>query len=264
MRLLMFVFGLPVLAHTLYLLPSKFHVMKEERLVFSIHNGDAFPASEDAVAPERIQDVQLIGPSGSTAISNFQRLGKAVHAVVPIEQEGTLWLAIRTKPNFLQLEAPKFEQYLRDEGLEHAIVWRAQHGESAKPSKERYTKYAKSLILSGTPDEGWKRTIGLPLEFVPEADPSRLTPGATLPVRVLWRGQPAKGLRVEKAWATGGKNGIEIVGRTDAEGRIQVPFEKAAKWRLHTVAIEPVANDPEANWESYWATLTFELPPTTH
>jgi hypothetical protein len=46
------------------------------------------------------------------------------------------------------------------------------------------------------------------------------------------------------------------VGRTDAEGRIQVTFEKAAKWRLHTVAIERVANEPEANWESYWATLT--------
>jgi hypothetical protein len=82
-------------------------------------------------------------------------------------------------------------------------------------------------------------------------------------MRVLWRGQPAKGLRVEKAWAAGGKHGTEIVGRTDANGCIRVSFDKPAKWRLHTVAIERTVKDAEADWESYWATLTFELRPTT-
>jgi hypothetical protein len=156
-------------------------VTKEERLVFSIHNGDAFPASEDAVAPERIQDVRLIGAGVTVAITDFQRFGKALHAVVPVEQEGAHWLAIRTKPNFLQLEGPKFEQYLRDEGLEHAIEWRAQHGESANQVRSGIPLRSRSSSVA--PDDGWSRTICRSNSC--RSRSFAFTPGATLPVRVL-------------------------------------------------------------------------------
>jgi uncharacterized GH25 family protein len=58
--------------------------------------------------------------------------------------------------------------------------------------------YAKAIVLAGAPDEGYKRAIGLPIEFIPEKDPYQLKPGESLPVRVLVRGAPAKDLEVKQ------------------------------------------------------------------
>jgi hypothetical protein len=41
-------------------------------------------------------------------------------------------------------------------------------------------------------------------------------------------------------------------------GRILIPV-KGGKWRLHAIQMER-ASDSEADWESFWATLTFEIP----
>lgn len=262
MRFLMLLFSLPVLAHTLYFLPAKFRAARGEKLVFSIHNGDAFPASEQAVAPERLQDARLMTPSGQTRhITDFQKLGRATHAVTPaLEEAGTHWLLVRTRPNYLSLEPAKFEAYLRDEGLEHVIEWRRTHGEAAKPSRERYAKHAKSMIVSErAAGDTWQNAYGLDLEFILRADPSTLRPGDSLPVWVRWKGRPAAGLRVEQAWATATEHGMKIAGRTDAEGKITLTFDRAARWRLHTVAMERVTDDPQADWASDWATFTFEL-----
>jgi len=259
MRLLLFVFGLPVLAHTLYFLPAKFQVRRGEKVVFSLHNGDAFPESESAVAPERLVDARLVHGERVRWIADFQTLGKATHGVVEVTEPGSHWLAVQTRANLLELKADKFESYLREEGLERVIEWRRANGESGVPGKERYSKYAKSLIVSEAPDEGWRKVTGLEIEFVPETDPSGLRPGDNLPVRLVRKGKAAAGVRVEKAWVSGNDRGVEIVGRTDGEGRITVRLERAGTWRLHAVEMERLRDRSAADWESYWATLTFEV-----
>lgn len=261
MRFLLLLFSLPILAHTLYFLPVKFGAARGEKLVFSLHNGDSFPASDDAVSPDRLHSVRLVGPrGGEVRIVDFHRLGKATHGMVPVSEPGTHWLVAETKPNLLSLAPAKFEEYLKEEGLEHAVEWRKANGEAAKASRERYTKHAKSLLVCEAPSENWSRTLGLDIEFVLGADPSRMKPGAELPVQVFWNGKPAPGLRVEKAWAAAdGAHGTEIVGRTDANGRVAVKLDRAARWRLHTVAIRRLSGDAEADWASDWATVTFEL-----
>lgn len=248
--------ALPLCAHTLYLMPKKFRVQPGEAVLLSIHNGDAFPASEDAIAPERVRDLAV--PGGSH--EELRVLGKATHAFIKTGKAGSAVVSLRTAPRSFELPPAKFEAYLKEEGLEHAIAWRAQHGEAAAPGRERYSKYAKTLIVSGAPGAGFDAAAGLTIEFVLEADPSLIKPGGSLPVKVLLRGKPAAGLRVEASWAAAGKSGHSIVGRTGTDGRITVPLDKAAIWRLHTVSIERTQGVAEADWESYWATFTFELP----
>jgi hypothetical protein len=48
------------------------------------------------------------------------------------------------------------------------------------------------------------------------------------------------------------------VGKTDATGRISIPVT-SGRWRLHTIHMERVSL-ADADWESLWATLTFEIP----
>ncbi len=249
----------PALAHSLYFMPDRFHAAAGERLAFAIHNGDSFPASEGPPAIERLRDCRLASGGESVSIADFERLEKSARAAVRIPKQGAWWLAVRTIPHFLSLDAAKFESYLKHEGLEAVIEQRARRGESARPGREIYSKHAKALIVAGGSGDAWSRPLGMTLEFVPEADPALWKPGEALPVRLLWRGQPAAGIRVESAWAAGANHGMAVVGRTGGDGRIRVHIDKAGRWRLHAVAIERRGDSAEADWESFWASMTFEV-----
>jgi len=251
--------ALPAMAHSLYLMPQKFRTAPGDTLVLSIQNGDSFPEGDGAPVLQRLRDCVLVSVRNSTAIADLRIEGKAAQATTRTGGAGTYWLAVRTIPNFLTLDPAAFETYLKEEGLDAALRYRAEHGESGKPSRELYSKFAKSLVVASAPDGAWSKVLGHEFEFIPDADPAALKPGGALPVRLLWRGQPAAGIQVESAWAAGGANGVAVVGRTDREGRISVPIDRAGKWRLHAVTMERTTGSKEADWVSFWASMTFEV-----
>jgi hypothetical protein len=252
------VWAIPLAAHSLYIMPQKFDVPSGETIVVSVHNGDSFPAGDEAPDPSRLMDARLVMDGKVSVIEDFRALGKATHGAVRIGKAGAGWLAVRTRPRTLQLEAAKFERYLREEGLEDVLEWRAKHGESQQPGRERYSKYAKSLIVSGEPRGILPDVLGMEFEFVLEADPSQIQTGGLLPVRLLWHGKPARGVQVERAWSGSAGGGHAIAGRTGSDGRIRIPLDRPGKWRLHAVAMERAAEQAVAEWESYWASVTFE------
>lgn len=243
----------PLAAHSLYFMPFKFRVAQGETLVFSIHSGDGFPQGDEAPSPRGLADARLVTPSGSVPIGDLRPLGRATHGVVKVDAKGTLWLAVATTPKLLVLAPEKFEKYLSEEGLEQAAAWRKEHGETTEPGRERYTKFAKSLVVSEASSEDWGRPLGFAIEFLPESDPAALQAGGALPVRLMLHGKPASGVKVEAAT----EGSIATVGRTDSGGRITVPIGKAGRWRISGVAIERTSGD--ADWQSFWASLTFEV-----
>jgi uncharacterized GH25 family protein len=153
------------------------------------------------------------------------------------------------------MKADEFTKYLKDESLTAAVESRAKLRETAKPGRERYSMYLKSIVLSGAPNEGYKQLTGQPIEIVPEKDPSSVRSGESLPVRVLFKGAPAPNLDLFAASKTKAKH---RVGKTDSNGRISVPVA-AGTWRLNTILMKRIT-EPTADWESFWATLTFEIP----
>jgi len=243
MRIALLFFAAPLLAHDLYLLPRQFVTKPGEPLLVSIHNGDAFPKSDDAIDPARVLGGQLY---------DLRSLGHATHGFAKLDTPGTHWISIYTEPRLLELPAARFETYLKDEGLDSIVAWRAEHGESQKDGREMYSKFAKTLVVAGAPDAGWRKLVGLTLEIVPDADPRSLRPGAILPVRVLWRGKPANDLKIEAASDTG----VVFSVRTDDEGKASIVIPAAGRWRLHTVAMERASD-----WASFWSSLTFECRP---
>jgi uncharacterized GH25 family protein len=247
-------------AHDLYILPSAFRVAAKTRLLVAFHNGDAFPESEVAPPLGRLKNVQLHSATATVPFQNLKTNGKRVtgSAMLP-SADGNLIVAVETVPNFIQLAPDKFLDYVKEEGLTHVIAWRTQHGEGNSRSRERYSKFAKSLLLSGIPDDFYKKILGFPIEIIPEENPYLLHPGSSLPVRVIFRGRPAAGLQLEAAWAEAGKSKTTVIGRTDTEGRIRIPLESAGKWRLHSLLMERCAEPGAADWESFWASLTFEI-----
>lgn len=247
-------------AHDFYLLPSAFSITPGTKIKIAFHNGDSFPQSEAAPSLARLQEAQLLFAGGKIAVEGLQTEGKYVLGTVAIpEHPGDLVVSARTVPNLIELPSEQFLAYLKEEGLSSVMQWRSQHNESQKPGRERYSKFAKSLLVSGAPDDFYQHVIGFPIEIVPKIDPSTLHAGSSLPVKIIFQGKPAAGLQVEAAWTESGQSKTTVVGRTDEGGLLSIPLSSAGRWRLHSLKMERCTEPAVADWESFWTSLTFEI-----
>ena len=247
------------IAHDLYVMPVRFVLKGGALITVGLHNGDSFPESEVSPVLERVRDMKLLSAEGTSEVGNLHVAGKAVEGEVGIPRAGSYVLIARTVPNSFQLGAREFETYLKEEGLQSILDWRHQHGESGRPGRERYSKYAKALLMAGNGNEFHTRPVGLTIEIVPEVSPYDLKAGADFPVRVLLSGEPAPDLQVETAWAgAGAPTRTVIAGRTDKNGRIVIPRLSAGKWRIHSVYMERCMEPRVADWESFWTSLTVQ------
>ncbi len=247
------------LAHDMYIMPGTFRPDSGAKVTVGFHVGDAFPESEVAGRIARLREPKLIWKNGGAAFTNLRIDGKRDAGDAVVAGSGHVIAAVSTTPSLITLAPAKFTSYLKHEGLTPTIAWRAEHGESAKPGKERYSKFAKAILLSGVGNGFATAPIGYLIEIVPEADPYALKAGDSLPIQVLFRGKPAADLQIESAWAgpTGAKK--TVVGRTGADGRFRFPVPAAGRFRIHTIQMERCAEPAVADWESFWASLTFEV-----
>jgi uncharacterized GH25 family protein len=111
-------------------------------------------------------------------------------------------------------------------------------------------------------DAGFDRPLGIELELVPEKAPYRLAPGAELPLRLLYRGRPLAGAQV---FALSAKHADKtapgrIAGRTGRDGRVVLRLPEGGFWLVETVHMIPAPRETGVDWESLWASLTFDLP----
>ncbi len=248
------------LAHVLYLMPERFVAEPGAVLQIRFENGDDFPEGVAPVRVERLRSLRLISAAGEVPLANVVAGSRRTTAEVRLPGAGTAIVTAQTLPNFIELPPEQFRAYLEHEHLTGPLAWRERAGEAAKPGRELYSKYVKALIHGGRPDQTYRRTVGFIVEFVPEADPFALRPGDQLPVQLLFRGRPAADAAVQVAWLENGKGRQAFVGRTDAEGRLRVPIRASGPHRLHAIVMERSRQPEKADWESFWASLTFEVP----
>ena len=251
--------ALAVQAHDFYLVPEKFQVQQGASLRIAFRNGDSFPLSEVAPKVARLAKAQIAGKGGTAEIERLRENGKETVGEAKILSQGSLLVSVQTVPNFIELAASKFEAYLKEEGLTEVLDYRARHQETDKPGRERYSKYAKSAVTAGKPDEYFRHIIGFPIEIVPLADAAAVHVGGNLPVLVLFRGKPVAGLALEVAWWAGGESKSIVIGKTGRDGQIQVPISRAGIYRLHSLKMERCQDQQAAEWESFWASFTFAV-----
>ena len=153
--------------------------------------------------------------------------------------------------------AEKFNQYLKEEGLEAIAALRSRRGETGAV-RELFSRCAKSLVLSGTvqPTEG-DHALGFTLELVAEKNPYTTTAGQELPVRLTYERRPLADVLVV---AINRNNPTEkLSARSDANGRVHFRLPQGGQWLIKAVHMIPAKADAQADWESFWATLTFEI-----
>jgi uncharacterized GH25 family protein len=253
-----FLFPGSVLAHDLWLLPPSPPLRPAEPVVLRAATGMDFPQSESAVAPERIVRVLARLPDGKEISPRDLGTEGAFLAVrLPPPGEGTTVAAIETAPRVLRLSAEEFNEYLKEDGLPETLAWREKEGRLGEASVERYAKFAKAIfrVGEGGATDAATKPLGLPLEIVPLADPTRLEPGGTLRIRVLFRGEPLAGALVGSDRPGTGAGFVGTL-KTDEKGEAEVELPESGPFTLRLVKMtRPALEDYE--WESFWASLTF-------
>jgi uncharacterized GH25 family protein len=249
----------PVCAHDLWIVPGKFTVEPGEKVRVFINSGDTFPGSDALVGAARIASLTFHPASPEKVdIDSFAADGKSLTAEITASEPGTAALALVLEPRVIRLKAEEFNQYLVDEGLSKLLELREARGESKQPAVERYTKFAKTILSVGDSSEDRSsEPTGLKLEVVPHTPLHALRAGATLPFAILFEGKPLAHVRVVGGRAGTPSHGVQAV--TDSNGEASVVLEEAGRWYLRALYMVRLGDDPEAQWESFWTTLTFEV-----
>jgi uncharacterized GH25 family protein len=249
---------LPLSAHDFWIEPSAFQAAPGETLRIHLRVGEHFAGEPVVRNSPRIERFVAVGPSGEREVPGRDGIDPA--GVVRVDAPGVWAVGYRSRPGPVQLAAGAFDAYLREEGLERIIDARAARGESRLPGRERFSRSVKALVRVGTGDTtGFDRVLGLTLELVPEADPMRA--GTQVPMRLLHRGRPLAAALVvgyRKLATTTGAVAEAFRARSDRDGRVTVPVE-AGTWLLKAVHMER-AEGGDADWESVWTALTFQVP----
>jgi uncharacterized GH25 family protein len=244
-------------AHDFWMEPSTFTPEPGERVAVRLRVGEHFQGDPVALNPRRVERFAAVGASAEAPVEGAPGADPA--GLVALDAPGLYHLVYDSSRASIELEGPEFEKYLAEEGLERISGLRAERGQTAAKVREVYSRCAKSLVaVGGKGAGGHDRVLGLPLELVPEASPSSLTGGGSLPVRLLHEGKPLEGALVVALRRD--QPSRKISGRTDAGGRVMLSLDLPGVWLVKAVHMVPAPEETGADWESFWASLTFEIP----
>jgi uncharacterized GH25 family protein len=250
-------------AHDFWIEPSSFEPAPRAMVSFRLAvgrqwQGEVFPRSA-----QRIVRFTVSGPDGERSVPGAE--GSDPAGALVAGGPGIYVVAYQSNNSELALAPERFAESLRLEGLEWVLDERRRRGEEGQESREAFARCAKSLLRVPGGDgrrEGYDHAFGLPLELVPERDPSALAPGESLPLRLLYRGRPLAGVLIVASPRT--HPGNEVRARSDRQGRVTLRLPTAGAWlvkAVHMVRLEGTeALWQHADWQSWWASLTFELP----
>lgn len=178
---------------------------------------------------------------------------------VLVGQAGTQLIAFDAVANYLTLPADKFYDYLHDEGLDSINRIRAAIGHAGRPGRERYFRNVKTLLRGGgLSDDTYAIATGQRLELTPGNDPLSMKPGDSLVLTLQFDGKPLAGALLKAFHRHDGQLTM-IRAYSDHAGKISLALPWAGEWMLSTVHMIPAAGSADADWDSYWGNLSFEL-----
>jgi len=245
------------IAHDFWVEPTTFSPVSGAPVGVRLCVGDGFDGWSLARNAQRIVRFAALGASGEQAIVGLD--GSEPAGFVRLTAPGDYIITYRSNDAFTRMPAAKFDEYLKDKGLNGIIALRKLQGADSRPVREAYSRHAKALLrVGGSGDEVVDRPIGLRLELVAEPRLPTERADTVYAFRLLYDGRPLAGALLT-AMRPGTADAEQRVVTGD-DGRARFRLHDSGLWRVASVhmikATEPIA----AEWVSLWASLTFELP----
>ena len=247
-------------AHEFWIDPVVFEIPHGDPLVANIRVGQNFNGAAFSFIPARFKRFEVI--SGFSTYPVVGRLGDRPALTITKPENGlNIAVHVTSDMTLTYREWVKFENFVTHKDFAWALAEHTQRGLPKTGFKERYSRYAKSLLAVGD-GTGQDREVGLLTELVAEANPytDDLTNG--LPMRVFYQGKPRANAQVE-LFEKHPDGTVEIsLHTTDEAGLVQFPVFPGRQYLADAVVLRAV--DPAASggavWESLWAALTFATP----
>src|SRR5713101_6967332 len=239
--------GARLIAHDMWIVPTTFSPEPGEIVGVRLRVGqdllgDPLPRDPALVKQFVVEDAAgrkpVVGRDGADP-AGFLRVG----------MPGLLVIGYRSNPSAIELAAEKFNQYVKEEGLDAVAALRARRNETGARAHELFSRCAKSLVLSGSPSEAQgDRRLGFPLELVAERNPYAVRAAQDLPVRLTYENHPLAGALVV---AMNRRNPSEkLAARTDSDGQVRFRLRPGGMWLVKAVHMVPAPAGSNADWAS--------------
>src|SRR3990170_4722485 len=205
---------------------------------------------------KRGEKLELHQLSKSINLTDSIKEGDKENLTYTLKEEGTLLLTMHSNNAFIELDAEKFNAYLKEDGLEEILEHRIKTNTNSNAAKEFYSRYTKLLLQVGDKkDDTFKKVLGFPIEIIPDRNPYSLQMGDPIKFKILAKGKPLFGVKV-KVWNRfDNRTTIQNI-HTEKDGTIETRISNPGPWMVSVVQMVP-SEDTKAEWQSYWGSLVF-------
>jgi uncharacterized GH25 family protein len=245
-------------SHEFWLQPKKFKYAVGEELSLSFMVGENFEGEPWNIKKHRLEKLEIHHTGKATDLQPFLKPEEKEKLKYKFTEAGTQLIALQSNTAYIESDAQKFNDYLKEDGLDNIIELRKKTANEDKPAREFYSRYAKLLVQVGEKtDDTYKKKLGFRVEIIPQQNPYSLKTGDYLQCLVLFNNQPAKNQLV-KVWNKIGNTSILQNMYTENDGMIKFPISSKGPWMVSTVNMIP-SEKSGADWQSFWGSLVFEI-----
>jgi uncharacterized GH25 family protein len=248
-------------AHDMFFRLTHYFVASGDKVRAPLLNG-TFSKSANSIAWDRVADLSVTSPAGRAKQDSAHWDTKTDTSWLSFTagKPGTYLIGLSTNKKELDLTDKEFNEYVRTDGVPDVLAARTKAGELGKAVRERYSKHVKAVLQVGDARSGeWATVLGYPAELVPMSNPADLKKGDELALKCLVDGKPMPGQFVLYGGRGAGESRIEArSARSGNDGVVRVKFDRSGVWYVKFIRMVPV-HEGSVNYESKWATLTFEV-----
>ncbi len=246
-------------AHDFWLLPSQFQIAEPTAVPIKFRVGHKQEENAWGLAWKRVVAIRNYHSMGVTDLSaSLIPQNNLTEGMVKasLSDKGSHIIGFESYHSTSVLEAEKFNDYAKTEGLDLILATRERRGESDSPGREIYSRKAKTIIQVGDKlTSNATQAIGHTLEIVPVNHPYALTENGTIKVQVLLQGRPLANAQIELASLVNFEREEQQL-RTDKNGMAEFNIEPTGSWMFNVIYGLPIRNDSRAEFETYFASLS--------
>ena len=195
----------------------------------------------------------LVGRDGSDPAGFFR-----------IATPGLLVIGYRSNPSAIEQTADKFNQI--PEGRRARGRRRTASSAQTRPAPKLASSFPGAPRACCFPGHRARhRAIvrsASRSNWSPSENPYALNAGQEMPVRLIYENRPLAGALVVAMNRLHPSE--KLTARTDEAGRARFKLHQNGMWLIKAVHMVPAPADAHAEWESFWASLTFEIPVTAN
>lgn len=248
----------PVSAHEFWIEPHDFSISPKTENQADIRVGQNFKGDAFPYIPSRFVSFKSYDRLGETDVGGVTGNLPAL-ALMPRAEGLNIVTYVSVAERIRFQDWDKFAAYLELEGMTTIPARHDARGLSRDDVRELYTRCAKTLVSVGNTSVDQDHATGMRLELVAGQNPITLAPGAEMNFTLLWEGAPLADTQVAlfRRGETGNDATARTITRTGENGQASFTIPVEGTYLAAAVHMIEAPADRNADWQSYWASLTF-------